>query len=124
MAAGTTPTFFDEKVLAQVASLGTTGTTTIYQAPGTEHSVLIESLVVVNKTTAAVPFSLFHKNAAATSYQLVGTMSIPGDGIPVPVIPAFTGVVVLQSGTAGDILAGHAGTGTALDVNVYGVEMK
>lgn len=123
MAAGTTPTIYDQKVLASVAGLGTTANTTIYTAPTGENSVQIDSIIVVNKTAGAVNLALQRKDQAGNRYFLAGTISIP-TGLAINIL-ANTGPVNMQSnGTAAEVLDGSAGTASALDIQVNGVEKK
>jgi hypothetical protein len=123
MAATATPVIYDPKPLAQVADLSTTANTTIYTAPTSEAGVKITAFVVVNKTASAVTFTLKHKNSAGTRFTLLNTVSIPATGLGVDICK-FIGEIYLAGGATADVLDGSAGTATALDLNVYGIEMK
>jgi hypothetical protein len=123
MAAGATPTIYDPKPLAQLADFSTTANTTIYTAPTSEAGVKVESIIVCNKTASAVTITVKHKNSAGTRYTLANAVSIPATGLPIDLL-ADCGPVYIAGGSTADVLDGSAGTASALDVNVYGIELK
>lgn len=123
MAATATPTIYDPKPLAQIASLSTTDNTVVYTAPTSEAGVRVESILVVNKTASAVTITLYHKNSAGTNYLIAYLVSIPATGLPIDLLKDC-GPLYLAGGATADNINGDAGTATALDVNVYGIEMK
>lgn len=122
MSAAATPTKFDTKPLAAANSLSTTAHTTLYTAPASERGTIV-TVVVVNKTTSPVTFTMEYKDVnntfgggANVYYLLAYLANIPPDGMPV----IFENITCLINSA---ILTGQAGTATALDVVVYGSEM-
>ena len=116
MAAGATPTIYDPKTLAQVSNFSTTPNTTVYTAPVGEAGVKVERIVITNKTGSAATCTLKHFDGSIEN-AVLNAASVPGDGYP----------VVLELGIyldASDVIRGNAGTATALDIGVYGIEMK
>ena len=115
MSATAKPTIYDPKTLAQVASLSVTANTTIYTAPAGEAGVKVERIVITNKTANAVTVTLKHFDGSVENV-ICNAASIPGDGFP----------IVLELGIyldAADVIRGNAGTGSAIDLGLYGIEM-
>ncbi len=122
MAAGATPTIYDPKVLARVISMGTGAATTIYQAPTIEAGVMVQGIVVSNKTGISCTLSLGQTDVGGTVANLMTTYTcLPTNTFNVCDI---TGPITLNGGGTADILNGQASIGTCLDISVYGVEMK
>lgn len=126
MAVSATPGKADPKVLAQVADLSITANTTIVTPTASSRGARVTSMVVVNKTAAAVTFTLKHKNSAAAYFTICNAITIPPNGQPVCIVGKVAGALMseiyLMGGATQDLLTGNAGTASALDVNVYGVE--
>lgn len=127
MAVLATPGKGDPEVLAQISSLAITAHTTIVTpANASTRGVTVTSLIVCNKTSSGVTFTLEHKNAGGSYFIICNAMTIPGDGVPVEIVgdsdTALISQIFLAAGATVDLLTGAAGTASALDINVYGVQ--
>lgn len=118
MAAGSTPTIYDPKILFGDSDV-TNADTTQYTAPN-EAGVKVMGLHVTNKTTAAITFRVWRETTGGTIYYWAYDVSVPPNGLPLFIITEASA----QWLDPQDEIHTNTGAATGLDASAWGMEVK